>query len=164
VSTLSRPGGNLTSTSFMSIDVVPKRVQLVKELVPKLSRLAVLGNPAHPSYASQIRVIEAGARSLGVQVESIGVRGPNDFQAGFRAVRWAQALIQLDDVMLSTHRRSLVELPSPTNCRSCTDFGSTLRRAASYRMARTSGTCTAERPSSWTEFSTVIFRNHSPSP
>ena len=110
VSGLSRPGGNLTGTSFMSIDLATKRVELLKEIAPQLSRLAVLGNLAHPSYAAQIRAIEAGARSLGVQVESIGVRGLNDFGAAFRAARKAQALIQLDDVLFTNHRRSLVEL------------------------------------------------------
>jgi ABC-type uncharacterized transport system substrate-binding protein len=69
-----------------------------------------LGNLAHSSYAPQIRAIEAGARALGVQVTGIGVRGPNDFEAAFRAARKSQALIQLDDVLFSTHRSSLVEL------------------------------------------------------
>ena len=66
-----------------------------------------LGNLAHSSYAPQIRAIEAGARAL---VTRIGVRGPNDFEAAFRAARKSQALIQLDDVLFSTHRSSLVEL------------------------------------------------------
>jgi len=110
VSALSRPGGNVTGTSFMSIDLATKRVQLLKEIAPQLSSLAVLGNLAHPSYAPQMRAIEAGARSLGVQVTRIGVRNPNDFEAAFRAARKTQALIQLDDVLFSTHRSSLVEL------------------------------------------------------
>jgi putative tryptophan/tyrosine transport system substrate-binding protein len=110
VAGLSRPGGNITGTSHMSIDLATKRVELAKELVPKLSRLGVLGDRAHPSYASQMRAIEAGARSLDVQVESIGVHGPNDFEAAFKAARRSQALIQLDDPLLSTHRASLARL------------------------------------------------------
>jgi putative ABC transport system substrate-binding protein len=110
VSGLSRPGSNVTGISFMSIDLATKRVELLKEITPQLSRLAVLGNLAHPSYASQIRAVEAGARLLSVQVEAIGVRGPNDFEAGFREARRAEALIQLDDVLFTSHRRSLVEL------------------------------------------------------
>ena len=92
------------------VDLATKRVELLKEIAPQLSRLAVLGNPAHPSYATQICAVEAGARLLSVQVEAIDVRGPNDFEAAFRAARGAQALIQLDDVLFTTHRRSLVEL------------------------------------------------------
>jgi ABC-type uncharacterized transport system substrate-binding protein len=110
VAGLSRPGGNITGTSHMSIDLATKRVELAKELVPKLSRLGVLGDPAHPSYASQMRAIEAGARSLDVQVEGIGVHGPNDFESAFKASRRNQALIQLDDPLLSTHRAALARL------------------------------------------------------
>jgi ABC-type uncharacterized transport system substrate-binding protein len=111
VNSLSRSGGNITGTSHMSIDLATKRVELLKEIVPQLSRVAVLGNLAHPSYAAQIRTIEAGAQSLGVTVEGIGVRGPDDFKAAFsRAARTTQGLIQLDDVLFSTYRRLLVEL------------------------------------------------------
>src|SRR5262245_17174130 len=53
VNSLSQPGGNITGTSLMSIDLATKRVELLKEIVPHLSRLAVLGNPSHPSYPSQ---------------------------------------------------------------------------------------------------------------
>jgi putative ABC transport system substrate-binding protein len=110
VKSLSRPGGNITGTSFMSIDLAAKRLELLKELVPQLSRVAVLGNLEHPSYMSQIRAIEAGGRSLGVRVDAIGVRSPDDFEVAFRKARAAHGLIQLDDVLLSTHRGRLVEL------------------------------------------------------
>jgi putative ABC transport system substrate-binding protein len=110
VSSLARPGGNVTGTSFMSIDLATKRVELLKEIIPRLSSLAVLGNLDHPSYATQIRAIEAGARLRGVRVESIGVRDPKDFEGAFRAARKAQALIQLDDVLFTSHRSALVGL------------------------------------------------------
>jgi putative ABC transport system substrate-binding protein len=110
LSSLSRPGGNVTGTTHISIDLATKRVELLKEIVPRLSRLAVLGNPEHPSYASQIRAIEAGARTLGVHVEVIGVRTPNEFGAAFRTARKAQVLIQLDEVLFTSHRNALVEL------------------------------------------------------
>ena len=55
VTRFSRPGGNVTGTSVMSIDIATKRGELLKEIVPQLSRLAVLGNPAHSSYGSQVQ-------------------------------------------------------------------------------------------------------------
>ena len=139
VNSLSRPGGNLTGVSFMSIDLATKRVELLKEIVPRLSRLAVLGNLAHASYASQIRAIETGARSLGVKVEAIGVRGPNDFEAAFRAARKTQGLIQLDEVLFSTHRASLVrlavanQLPTVYGFREHVEAGGLMSYGANFR-------------------------------
>jgi len=139
VNSLSRPGGNLTGVSFMSLDLATKRVGLLKEVVPRLSRLAVLGNLGHASYASQIRVIEIAAQSLGVKVEAIGVRGPNDFDAAFRVARKAQALIQLDEVLFSTHRTSLVrlavasKLPAVYGFREHVEAGGLMSYGASFR-------------------------------
>jgi putative tryptophan/tyrosine transport system substrate-binding protein len=110
VSSLSRPGENITGLTNQTPDLAMKRVGLLKEVVPQLSRLAVLGNPAHPAYASQVKTIETGVRSLGVQLDIIAVRSPNDFEAAFKMARRAQALIQLDDVLLPTHRTRLLEL------------------------------------------------------
>jgi putative ABC transport system substrate-binding protein len=110
VKELSRPGGNITGLTNQTPDLGMKRVQLLKEVIPQLARLAVLGNPTHPAYASQVKTIEAGVRVLGGQVEAIAVREPNDFEAAFKAARTAQALLQLDDVLLTTHRARLLEL------------------------------------------------------
>jgi ABC-type uncharacterized transport system substrate-binding protein len=87
-----------------------QRVQLLKEVIPQLSRLAVLGNPTHPAYASQVKTIETGVRALGGQVELIAVRSPSDFEAAFKIARAAQALLQIDDTLFTTHRTRLLEL------------------------------------------------------
>jgi putative tryptophan/tyrosine transport system substrate-binding protein len=110
VKQLSRPGGNITGLTNQTPDLGMKRVQLLKEVIPQLTRLAVLGNPAHPAYASQVKEIEGGVRALGGQVEAIPVREPNEFEAAFKSARSAQALLQLDDVLLTTHRARLLEL------------------------------------------------------
>jgi len=107
---LSRPGGNITGLTNQTPDLAMKRVQLLKEVIPKLARLAVLGNPTHPAYASQVKTLETGVRALGGQLEVIAVRGPNEFEAVFKIARNSQALLQLDDVLLTTHRARLVEL------------------------------------------------------
>jgi len=110
VSNLSRPGKNITGTSLMSVDLLAKRVELLKEVVPQLSRLAALGVPADPSYALQVKATETGARALGVQLDLIAVRSPNDFETAFKVARKAQALIQFEAVFLTTHRTRLLEL------------------------------------------------------
>jgi putative ABC transport system substrate-binding protein len=139
VNSLSRPGGNITGTSHMSIDLTTKRLELLKELVPKISRVGVLGNPEHPSYTSQIRAIEAGAQSLGIRVERIDIRDPGDFEAAFRAAQRVHGLIQLDDVLFSTHRRPLVEralanrLPVVYGFREHVEAGGLLSYGANFR-------------------------------
>jgi len=110
VSNLSRPGKNITGTSLMSVDLLAKREELLKEVVPRLSRLAALGTPADPSYALQVKATETGARALGVQLDLIAVRSPNDFETAFKVARKAQALIQFEAVFLTTHRTRLLEL------------------------------------------------------
>jgi putative ABC transport system substrate-binding protein len=147
VSRLSRPGENITGLTNQTPDLAMKRVGLLKEVVPQLSRLAVLGNPAHPAYASQVKTIETGVQSLGVQLDIIAVRDPNDFEAAFKMARRAQALIQLDDVLLTTHRTRLVEhtlrnrLPAIYGIREFVDGGGLMAYGVSvpdlYRRAAT---------------------------
>ncbi len=111
VSGLARPGGNLTGLSVNAPDVLPKRLELLKAVVPRLSRVAVLRNPASAANApATLKELERGARSLGVQLEMIDARGPNDFDTAFSAARRSQGLIQLDDVLFTSHRARLVDL------------------------------------------------------
>ncbi len=111
VSSLARPGRNLTGLSANSPEVMPKRLELLKEVVPRLARVAVLRNPASPANAPEtLKELERGARSLGVQLDMIDVRSPNDFDAAFSAARKSQALLQLDDVLFTTHRGRLIDL------------------------------------------------------
>src|SRR5205807_510091 len=72
--------------------------------------VARLGHPAHPTYAAQKEAAEAGARSLGVQLASIDVHDPKDFEAAFKAAHREQALIQMDGIFFTTHRALLTEL------------------------------------------------------
>jgi putative ABC transport system substrate-binding protein len=148
VKELSRPGGNITGLTNQTPDLAMKRVQLLKEIIPQLARLAVLGNPTHPAFASQVKTIKTGVQGLGGQVEVIAVREPNDFEAAFKIARTAQALLQIDDVLLTTHRARLLELtaqnrlPAIYGFREFVDAGGLMaygvnfpdmyRRAASY--------------------------------
>ena len=72
VASLAQPGGNLTGVSNLSPELGVKRLELLKELVPQLARVAVLGDPSSPSHAPQWREMESAARSFGVQVHSLG--------------------------------------------------------------------------------------------
>ena len=111
VSSLARPGGNLTGLSANAADVLPKRLELLKQIIPRLARVAVLRNPTSPANAPEtLKELERGARSLAVQLEMVDAQGPNDFDAAFGAARRSQGLVQLDDVLFTNHRARLVEL------------------------------------------------------
>ena len=106
VASLARPGGNLTGVSYFNEAVVGKRVELIKELVPGLARLAVLRNPLVAIHASFWQETETAARKVGVALQPIEVRGPEDFEAAFAAAKRgnAQALLAFDDALTLSYR------------------------------------------------------------
>jgi len=87
VSNLARPGGNVTGLSTLATDVVGKQLELLKEAIPRVSRVAILWNPDNPFHATQVREAEAAARELGVQPQSVEARGPGAFSAMGKHVR-----------------------------------------------------------------------------
>lgn len=112
VSSLARPGGNITGLSLQLPDIVPKRLQLLREVVPTVSRVAILWNAASPITPPQFRAAEAAAPALGMQLESLGVRTPADFEGAFQtaARRHVGALLILDDFFLASHSAKLAAL------------------------------------------------------
>jgi putative ABC transport system substrate-binding protein len=107
---VGRPGGNLTGISITPADLAGKRLELMKELVPGLTRVAVLWRPANPSNPIQLRGAEAAARILRVQIQSLPISSADDLEAAFKAARGADALLQLDDPLLLTHRARIADL------------------------------------------------------
>jgi putative ABC transport system substrate-binding protein len=86
VGSLAHPGGNLTGISDVSAEVTPKRLELLKEIAPQLRRVAVLWNADDLGMTLRYRASEAGAQALGVQIQPVGVREPNDFEQAFEAM------------------------------------------------------------------------------
>ena len=84
ITNLRRPGGNFTGLSAMGPDLVGKQLQLFKEAVPSLFRVALLGVTDHPAYTQTVRQAERAARGLGLQLINIGVRSPAEFPGAFR--------------------------------------------------------------------------------
>jgi putative ABC transport system substrate-binding protein len=110
VSRLARPGGNITGLTSHAADLNGKRLEILKELLPGLKRVAVLWNPANPTNQPQLTDTEAAARKLGVQVQPLPINSPGDFEPAFKAARGAGALLQLDGPFPLTHRTRLVKL------------------------------------------------------
>ena len=112
VATLARPGGNITGLSTLSPEISGKRLELLKEIVPKLSRVAVLGNSTVPGNAQALRETERAAGALKVQLQYLEVQGPKDVETAFREAskRRADAVLVLQSAVLTSHRKQLIEL------------------------------------------------------
>ena len=113
IASLARPGGNVTGLTFIPTrEMYAKQLQLLKEAVPRARRLAVLRNPANPSHSQSVKTVEQAARSLGVELQVVDARAPEELGPAFRAMTRARAdaLLVVPDSMLFTHRARLADL------------------------------------------------------
>jgi putative ABC transport system substrate-binding protein len=112
VGSLSRPGGNVTGLSRFSEAINGKRLELLKELVPGLARVGVLRNPLNPGDPIYWKATQVAAQRLGVALEALEVRGPEDFEAAFATAkqRNAQALLALEDLITFSYRSRITAL------------------------------------------------------
>ncbi len=112
VASLARPGGNITGLSLMTPELVGKQLEMLKEIVPKVSRAAVLWNPANAGNTPQLREAKVAARALGVRLQPLEARDPKEIDSAFVAMtrERAGALIVLVDVMLIDHRTRIADL------------------------------------------------------
>jgi ABC-type uncharacterized transport system substrate-binding protein len=111
VASLARPGGNITGFSNGAPGLYGKRLEFLKETIPKLARVGVLWNPAYPS-ALVLKETRAAGQELGVQVQSLEVRSPNDIDRAFEAATKAQpgALVVAQQAPINFNPKRIVEL------------------------------------------------------
>ena len=112
VESLARPGGNITGLSQMAPELAGKRLELLKEIVPKLSRVAVLWNPQGVGATLNWKEIQPPARQLGVQLHSLEVRSPNEFDKAFEDATRARAgaLAIMADPVIVTNLKRIADL------------------------------------------------------
>ena len=112
VASLARPGGNVTGTTTLSVDLSIKQLELLKEAVPRASRVALLWNPDNPWHPVTVKALQASSGSLGLQLQLLEVRGPDAFDGAFHAMKAerTQAVLVLADPMTFFHRRRLADL------------------------------------------------------
>jgi len=114
VASLRRPGGNITGTAYTPGPAIfGKQLQILKETVPNASRVAILSNPADPSFALQVmREVEAAAQSLRIRLQHVEARGPEEFEGAFAAMarERAEALLVAGGSTFLVHRARVAEL------------------------------------------------------
>ena len=111
VESLARPGGNITGQAFQDSDLATKRVQLLKDIVPRMRHVALLWDPTGGGETG-VRTVEAAAKKLGLTTRVLELRRPEEFASAFAATRkdGADAVIQIASPFLATHRKRLIEL------------------------------------------------------
>jgi putative ABC transport system substrate-binding protein len=150
VTGLAHPGGNVTGLSNIASELSAKRLQLLKEAIPRLTRVAVLWNPDVPWHAKGVQELKAAAPSLSIELSVVGVLTPQEFGSALSAVSrtHAQALYVLDDAQFTFHRKTLIGLASKARLPTMygvrqfvdagglmsygTDIGDLYRRSAGY--------------------------------
>lgn len=112
VQSIARPGGNVTGVSIVNIDLSPKRLELLREALPGLARVGALWDPSFPTSASELKEIEGAARSLGMEMQPVGVQGPEEFEGAFEVMtrQRAEALLVVSSRLFTEHRHRLVDL------------------------------------------------------
>ena len=112
VASLARPGGNITGLSSLAPEISGKHVELLKEIVPRLSRLAVLGTSTDPGNAQVLKEIEIAAGAFGVKLQYLDVLTAKDIEPAFRAAGKgrADAILVLGSGVYASHRKQVVDL------------------------------------------------------
>jgi putative tryptophan/tyrosine transport system substrate-binding protein len=165
VDSLARPGGNITGLATLTRELGGKRLELLKEMVPTISRVGVLGDADAPVSAIAFKEYEAAASALKIKLQSLEVRGPNpDLEGAFQAATKgrANALITVNNPLLLRYRKQIAELMIknriPTMCDTSiyveagcvmsysTNTADQYRRAATYVDKILKGTKPADLP------------------
>ena len=112
VASLARPGGNITGLSTLAPELSGKRLEILKETVPKLSRVAVVGTSTVPGYAQMLKEMDLAARALKVQLQYLDVLELKDIETTFREASKgpAEAVLTLNSPVFNSHRTRFVEL------------------------------------------------------
>ena len=112
VDSLARPGRNLTGVSFLSLELVGKRIELLKDVIPTLTRVAILASPEHPGQQAELRASQLAAKALGLTLEYFPVRGATELEAAFAAIPRSrvQAVVVFPDAVTLRNRERIARV------------------------------------------------------
>jgi putative ABC transport system substrate-binding protein len=124
IASLARPGGNITGMTEMAAPLRGKRLELLKEAIPGLARVAVFWNPPNPAYGPVLRGLEAAAPLLRLKLQRLEVRVPEDFEGALKAAigQRAGALFVLGDPLVTNRPRVVADLALKYRLPTMTDF------------------------------------------
>jgi putative ABC transport system substrate-binding protein len=112
VASLARPGANITGLSVLLTDLIAKRLEILKKVIPHATHIGVLWNPATPSHSLALKALEAAGEKLGIQLQMVPIRGPEDFDGAFATMtaQHVDCLLVVPAVLFYTQRALLAEL------------------------------------------------------
>jgi ABC-type uncharacterized transport system substrate-binding protein len=146
VASLARPGSNVTGLSMQSVDLASKRLELLREALPRLRRLAIIGNVGNPQAVLEMGEVQAGARGLGIEVAPLEIRRADEIAPAFEALKaQADALYVVGDALVNANRTRIMtlslsaRLPTIFNARSFVEAGGLMSYGPnfSYQFRRT---------------------------
>jgi putative ABC transport system substrate-binding protein len=114
VTSLARPGGNITGLSSLSPELSGKQLELLKEIAPKLSRVAVIGTSTRQGTAQNLKELELAAGVFAVKLQYVDIQDPKDIETSFQAATKGrtEALLVLQSPVFNSHRQQIAELAS----------------------------------------------------
>jgi len=134
VANLVRPGGNLTGASFFFPEIAAKRLELLKEAVPAVTRVLLIWNPANAVHEPAVKAVEAAAKTLGIGVQHVKVQAPADVDGALSAISKSRdSLLVLEDALINTYSGQIANLAARK--RLSTMFGLTTFAEAGGLMA-----------------------------
>src|SRR5262249_15676815 len=110
VESIARPGGNMTGMSWLSFELVGKRLELLKEAVPRVSRVAILSNPQHPGEQRELRETQSAARALGMTLEYYQTRTRAEFDTAYDAIskQTLNGLLVFPEAVTLSNRQGII--------------------------------------------------------
>jgi putative ABC transport system substrate-binding protein len=132
IASLARPGANVTGASLLATELTAKRLELLKEVLPALTRLAVLWSANNASVMQKFKQIESAAPLLGVQLQALELRAPSDIEKSFASATQfgAEAVMTTEDAIQITYRARLVDLAKRQRIPVASEFGEFARAGA----------------------------------
>ena len=158
VASLAHPGGNITGLTSLRADLNGKRLELLREVIPKLSRVAFIWSPTSPIAADNLKETETVARSLRIGIQSIEVKGPDDIEAAFQATtkKRAEAIMLDGEWILSFHAKTNLRARGKDPASSDIWQRCDMSKQVDKSLMRTTVTSSTGAPlSTWIRFSRV---------